>query len=76
MTERWLVPGKSAPPQKDESMTEAEAIRWAVAAVGFVIDLVTSLGHRDPVLAALDATFAAARQKNRDDLTAKHHTKP
>ena len=57
-------------------MTEAEAIRWAVAGVGFVIDFVTSLGHRDAVLSALDTVFAAARMKNRDDLTAKHAHDP
>jgi hypothetical protein len=57
-------------------MTEAEIIRWAVAGVEFIISVAEKLGHRDPVLQALDALFAAARAKNRDDLTAKHHHTP
>lgn len=57
-------------------MTEAEAIRWAVMGVEFIISVVEKLGHRDPVLTALDALFAAMRQKNRDDLTAKHRGVP
>ena len=53
-------------------MTEAEIVKWAVAGVGFIIDFAERLGHRDPVLAALDTVFKAARAKNREDLTAKH----
>jgi hypothetical protein len=54
-------------------MTEAEVVRWAVAGVQFIISVAEQLGHRDPVLEAMDALFRVARQKNREDLTAKHH---
>ena len=54
-------------------MTEAEIVRWAVMGVELIISVAEKLGHRDPVLQALDALFSAARAKNRDDLTAKHH---
>jgi hypothetical protein len=55
-------------------MSAAEVVRWAVAGVEFILSVAEKLGHRDPVLEALDALFAAARAKNRDDLTAKHKT--
>ena len=57
-------------------MAEEEIVKWAVAGVEFIISVAEKVGHRDPVLTALDALFSAARQRNREDLTAKRRTHP
>ena len=53
-------------------MSPAEIVNTAVQAIGAIISLASSLGQRDAVLAALDATLAAARARTDVDLEAKH----
>lgn len=53
-------------------MTPAEVVQTAVGAIQAVISLASSLGQRDAVLAALDATLAAARARTDADLERKH----
>ena len=53
-------------------MTPAEVVRVAVEAIGAILSLADSLGQRDAVLAALDASLAAARARTDADLAAKH----
>ena len=53
-------------------MTPAEVVRVAVEAIGAIISLADSLGQRDAVLAALDASLAAARARTDADLATKH----
>jgi hypothetical protein len=54
------------------AVTPAEIVRTAVEAIGAIISLADSLGQRDAVLAALDASLAAARARTDADLAAKH----
>ena len=49
-----------------------EVVRLVVEGVAALISLAERLGHRDAVLAALDATYAAAKQRTDADLAAKH----
>jgi len=53
-------------------MSEAEIVKWVIAAVLAVIDVATKLGYRDAALAALDGSLALARKKTDEDLDAKH----
>jgi hypothetical protein len=53
-------------------VTPAQIVDIAVSAIRGVISLAEQLGQRDAVLAALDATLAAARQRTDADLAAKH----
>lgn len=53
-------------------MNAGDIVRVAVEAIQAVISLASALGQRDAVLAALDATLAAARQRTDADLAAKH----
>lgn len=57
-------------------MTESEIIRAAITGIETIISLATSLGARDGVLSALDATLAAARARTDADLKAKHAHDP
>lgn len=50
-----------------------EIVRIAVAGIQTIISLAEGLGQRDAVLAALDATLAAARARTDADLARKHH---
>ena len=54
-------------------MTPAEIVQIAVTGVQAILSLAESLGQRDAVLSALDATLAAARQRTDADLQRKHH---
>lgn len=54
------------------AVTPAEVVRVAVEAIGAIISLADSLGQRDAVLAALDASLAAARARTDADLATKH----
>jgi hypothetical protein len=49
-----------------------EVIRLAVLGIQTIISLAEGLGQRDAVLAALDATLAAARSQTDRDLERKH----
>lgn len=53
-------------------MTPAQIVDIAVSAIKGIISLAEQLGQRDAVLAALDATLAAARARTDRDLEAKH----
>lgn len=53
-------------------MTAEQIIRAAVEGILAIISLAESLGQRDAVLAALDATLAAARARTDADLERKH----
>lgn len=53
-------------------MSVDEIIRAAVVAIQSILSLAEGLGQRDAVLAALDATLAAARQRTDADLAKKH----
>lgn len=53
-------------------MKAEDVIRIAVQAINAIISLAEGLGQRDAVLAALDATLAAVRQRTDDDLAKKH----
>lgn len=57
-------------------MTEAEIIRTAIYAIEAILSLAEHMGVRDGVLAALDATLAAARARTDADLKAKHAHDP
>jgi len=50
-----------------------QIVRVAVEAILAVVSLAESLGQRDAVLAALDATLAAARGRTDADLNRKHN---
>lgn len=54
-------------------MTPAQIVQTAVSAIQAIISLAENLGQRDAVLAALDATLAAARARTDADLARKHH---
>lgn len=49
-----------------------EIVSLAVKGIEAIISLAEKLGKRDAVLAALDATLAAARARTDDDLARKH----
>ena len=53
-------------------MTAEQVVRLAVEAIRAVISLAEGLGHRDAVIAALDATLAAVRGRTDSDLQRKH----
>ena len=53
-------------------MTPEQIVRVAVEAILAVVSLAESLGQRDAVLSALDATLAAARGRTDADLNRKH----
>lgn len=53
-------------------MKPEEVIRLAVLGIQTIISLAEGLGQRDAVLAALDATLAAARSRTDRDLGQKH----
>ena len=53
-------------------MTPEQIIQAAVAAIHAVLSLAETLGQRDAVLSALDATLAAARARTDADLERKH----
>lgn len=53
-------------------MTPEQIVRVAVEAILAVVSLAESLGQRDAVLSALDATLAAARARTDVDLERKH----
>ncbi len=53
-------------------MKPEEVIRLAVLGIQTIISLAEGLGQRDAVLAALDATLAAARSRTNADLAKKH----
>ncbi len=53
-------------------MTPEQIIRAAVEGILGIISLAESLGQRDAVLTALDATLAAARGRTDADLERKH----
>jgi hypothetical protein len=57
-------------------MTPEQIIRMAVEAIKAIISLAEGLGQKDAVLAALDASLAAARQRTDADLAKKHGSKP
>jgi hypothetical protein len=50
----------------------AEIVNAAVTGISAIISLAEKLGQRDAVLAALDATLAAARMRTDVDIAAKH----
>lgn len=54
-------------------MTPEQIVRVAVEAILAVVSLAESLGQRDAVLSALDATLAAARARTDSDLNRKHN---
>lgn len=53
-------------------MKPDEVIRLAILGIQTIISLAEGLGQRDAVLAALDATLAAARSQTDRDLDRKH----
>jgi hypothetical protein len=53
-------------------VTPEQIIRAAVEGILAIISLAESLGQRDAVLTALDATLAAARGRTDADLERKH----
>lgn len=53
-------------------MRPEDVVNTAVSVIRGVISLAEALGQRDAVLAALDATLAAARAKTDADLDRKH----
>lgn len=53
-------------------MKPEDIVRVVVEAVSALISLAEGLGQRDAVLAALDATLAAARHRTDADLARKH----
>lgn len=53
-------------------MKPDEIVRVAIAGIRTIISLAEGLGQRDAVLAALDATLAAARGRTDADLERKH----
>lgn len=54
-------------------MTPEQIVRAAVEAILAIVSLAESLGQRDAVLAALDATLAAVRARTDADLERKHN---
>lgn len=54
-------------------MTTEQIVQAAITAIQAIISLAEHLGQRDAVLAALDATLAAARARTDADLNRKHH---
>ena len=54
------------------ALTAEQIVRAAVEAILAIISLAESLGQRDAVFAALDATLAAARARTDFDLDRKH----
>lgn len=57
-------------------MRPEDVIHVAVEAIKAVLSLAEGLGQRDAVLAALDASLAAARQRTNSDLARKHKAQP
>lgn len=53
-------------------MKPDEIVRIAITGIQTIISLAEGLGQRDAVLAALDATLAAARARTDADLARKH----
>lgn len=53
-------------------MRPEDVVSTAVSVIRGVIGLAEALGQRDAVLAALDATLAAARARTDADLNRKH----
>jgi len=53
-------------------MKAEEIVRVAIEGILAIVSLAESLGQRDAVLAALDATLAAVRQRTDVDLEKKH----
>ena len=53
-------------------MKPEEIVRVAIEGILAIVSLAESLGQRDAVLAALDATLAAVRQRTDVDLAKKH----
>ena len=54
-------------------MSEAEIVKWAVAALEAIVELAVKLGaRRDAVLDGVDAGLQIARVKNDEDLAKKH----
>lgn len=56
-------------------MKPEDVIRIAIEAIQAIISLAEGLGQRDAVLAALDASLAAARARTNADLARKHGAK-
>ncbi len=56
-------------------MRPEDVVNTAVNVIRGVISLAEALGQRDAVLAALDATLAAARAKTDADLDRKHRVR-
>lgn len=54
-------------------MKPDEIVKIAVTGIQTIISLAEGLGQRDAVLAALDATLAAVRQRTDADLDRKHN---
>lgn len=54
-------------------MTAEQIVRAAVEAILAIISLAETLGQRDAVFVALDATLAAARARTNADLDRKHN---
>jgi hypothetical protein len=53
-------------------MRPEDVVRLAVTGIQTILSLAEGLGQRDAVLAALDATLAAARARTNADLDRKH----
>ena len=54
-------------------MKPEEIVKLAVEGILAIISLAESLGQRDAVFAALDATLAAVRHRTDADLEKKHN---